>query len=200
MTDPTIKDTIVAIDVDNLLISSAMGGQKFKGYSLKCGFQKMFRWIETFGDISQVHFYLAKEQSNNDSLWHNLWENYKDKFHFTYTYCPKRRSEKTGKKIDNADNHLIYDVTRITSQGKDTIKYLCLASGDVDYSGLVWSLKRDLNINIAFIIGSEQSFCPVYRQMQVIGKHPLSGEELVHYFSPVKEKQTETPSVSFFIN
>ena len=178
--------TIVAIDVDNLLISSAKAGQKFERYSLKSGFEKMFEWIKTFGQILAVHFYMPSSQSTNDELWSKLWEKYHSQFHFFETvYCPKTRDE-NGKRIDNVDCHLINHTRKIIEVFPGQVKYLCLTSGDLDYSSMLLQLKREQDIKIAFALGSERSFSDAYRQMEIADKHPATGEELIYYFSPHK--------------
>jgi hypothetical protein len=48
-------------------------------------------------------------------------------------------------------------------------------------------LKREKEIEIAFVIGSSESWNRSYRQMNVAGRHPETEEELVHMFSPKKE-------------
>ena len=177
---------IVAIDVDNLLISSAEDGQSFKGYDLFSGFKKSIEWIQTFGKILCIHFYLPSSQSINDSLWEALIERYKKDFLFETIYCPKRRDEITGLRIDDVDRHLMDHTKRMVSLFGSRVKYFCLASGDVDYSPLLWSLKRKRNLEVAFILGSEKSFSNAYRQMHVASIHPTTGRDLIYYFSPQK--------------
>jgi len=181
------NDVIVAIDVDNLLISSAQGGQEYMGYSLIAGFHKMFAWIRTFGKILCVHLYLPPSQSTNSSLWHYLWEHYKNEFLIETIYCPPKKPVRPKEKPDNVDDHLIDHTKKIINLFGDQVRYFCLASGDLDYSPLLWELRRKKGIEIAFSIGSESSFSKVYRQMQIVAKHPETGEELVYYFSPKKE-------------
>jgi hypothetical protein len=67
-----------------------------------------------------------------------------------------------------------------------TLNYFCLASGDLDYSPMLWELKRKEHLEICFAIGSENSFSKAYRQMAIVAKHPQTGEDLIHYFSPRK--------------
>jgi hypothetical protein len=177
---------IAAIDADNLLISSREAGQKLEGYDLRTGFEKMFEWIRTFGKILAVHLYLPSSQSINDDLWNDLWEKYHAQFKFFETvYCPKTRDER-GKRIDNVDRHLIEHTTKLISLFPGQVKYFCLASGDLDYSSLLWELKRKQKIEIAFALGSEKSFSDAYRQMKIAAKHPATGADLIHYFSPHK--------------
>ncbi|MDD3072367.1 MAG: NYN domain-containing protein [Candidatus Pacebacteria bacterium] len=173
----------IAIDVDNLLISSAMAGQKFKGYNLKSGFENMIAWVRTFSDILCVHLYISFAQClRNDDLFHDLWEEYKNEFVFEIIYCPKRKEE--GGKKDNVDQHLIDHTKRMVSLWTPETKYFCLGSGDLDYSSLLWKLKREHEKEIAFILGSKRSFSGAYRQMDLVGKHPISNEDLIHYFLP----------------
>ena len=177
--------TIVAIDVDNLLISSARAGQRFERYSLMAGFEKMFEWIQSFGKILAVHFYMPSSQSKNDELWNGLWEKFCGQFQFFETvYCPKTRNE-TGKRADNVDCHLISHTKQLITLFPGQVKYFCLASGDLDYSSLLWELRRK-EIEIAFALGSERSFSDAYRQMKIAAKHPATGDELIYYFSPHK--------------
>ena len=188
MSPPKVKNgVIVAIDVDNMLISSAKAGQKLERYDSQIGFEKMFEWIQTFGKILAVHFYMPSSQSINDELWHKLWAKYHSQFHFFETvYCPKVRSELNKRRIDNVDCHLIAHTKKIIEVFPDQVKYFCLASGDLDYSSLLLQLKKEQKIEIAFALGSERSFSDVYRQMEVAAKHPATGEELIYYFSPHK--------------
>jgi hypothetical protein len=176
---------VVAIDVDNLLISAARAGQSYEGYSLKSGFEKMFEWIRTFGNILSIHLYLPASQSINDELWHELWERYHSRHIFETVYCPKRRSE-SGRRVDDVDQHLITHTEHIIDLFGDQVGYFCLVSGDLDYSSFLWKLKRERNIEIAFAMGSEESFSKVYRQMNLATKHPVTSEELIYCFSPYK--------------
>lgn len=186
--NPIKNGVIVAIDIDNLLISSAQRGQKWKGYDTEVGFHKMFEWIQTFGKILCVHFYLSSRSrhSLSDDMWDGLWEKYKEEFLLEYVYCPKKEGE-DEKKIDNVDQHLMYYTEQMAKMFKDHVKYLCLASGDLDYSPLLWRLKREADMQIAFVLGSELAFSRVYSQMGIIAKRPVTGEELIHYFSPHKK-------------
>jgi len=186
---PKKNGVIVAIDVDNLLISSFEKGPEIEGYSLKAGFEKMFAWIETFGKILCVHLYLPRSQfTTNDSLFHSLWEEYKERFILEIIYCPKRKVEDLRKKVDNVDSHLICHTQKMVDIFGDQTGYFCLVSGDIDYSPLLWELRRERNIEIAFAFGSEKSFSKVYRQMKIVAKHPITGEELTYCFSPHKEQ------------
>lgn len=177
---------IVAIDADNLLITSAKKGVEFKNYDLMAGFEKMFSWMD-FGKIICVNVYLPSWQiySKND-LWHDLWQKYRKEFPFKYVYCPKKKPANRWEKKDNVDAHLIADTKELVKLYARQAKYFCLASGDKDYSPLVWDLKRENDIQIAFAVGSEDSFSNTYRQAKTIAKHPVTGLELVHYFSPHK--------------
>ncbi len=185
---PEKNGVIIAIDLDNLLISSAQAGQKLKGYNTEAGFHKMFEWIQTFGKIFCVHFYLSSwsHHSLSDDLWHNLWEKYKKEFLFEFIYCPKRRPI-GRKKADNVDNHLIYHTKKMIEHFGDQVQYFCLGSGDLDYSPLLCQLKREQGIKIAFALGSEDSFSKAYREMGIIGKNPITDEDLIHYFSPNRD-------------
>ena len=188
MSLPKKKGAIVAIDASNLLISSRTAGQKVKRYSRKAGFDRGFQWIETFGTILSVNIYINQQESNDDSLWGNLWSKYKDKFHFEFHYCPAQRSEKSGEKKDNVDEHLIYDTKEVVKRYINSIGYFCLWAGDLDYSPLLWQLKQDHGIEIAFVLGSKSSFSRTYEQVKVFGQHPDDGKALVYYFSPYKKE------------
>lgn len=182
------RGVIVAIDVDNLLISSAEKGQRFEGYSLRAGFEEMFAWIKTFGKILCIHLYMPMAQCiTNDSLFHSLWEKYKEEFIFEIIYCPKRKPTDLRKKTDNVDEHLISHTKKMVEIFDDEIGYFCLASGDLDYSPLLCGLRREKNIKIAFVLGSEESFSKAYRQMKIVAEHPTTGKELIHCFSPHKK-------------
>jgi len=173
----------IAVDVDNLLISSAMAGQNFRGYNLKSGFENMFSWIGEFARIKCVYLYMSLSQCiTNDELFQELWEKYKEKFAFEIIYCTRKKSE--GALIDDVDQHLIDHTKKLSVLLGEQIKYFCLASGDIDYSPLLWDLKRENGLNIVFVIGSESSFSGAYRQMNLVAKHPLTGDELIHYFLP----------------
>lgn len=173
----------IAVDVDNLLISSAMAGQSFRGYSLKSGFENMFSWIREFAEIKCVYLYMSLSQCiTNDEMFQELWDKYKDKFVFEIIYCTRKKS-KEGL-VDDVDQHLIDHTQRNLDLLGDQIKYFCLASGDLDYSPLLWDLKRKNGLDIAFAIGSESSFSGAYRQMNLVANHPLTGDELIHYFLP----------------
>lgn len=185
------KGTMVAIDVENLLISSFMKGPEAEGYSLKAGFEKIIRWVQSFGKILCVYLYLPRSQcitSESDLLFHNLWEEYEEEFIFELIYCPKKKSI-GRKKTDTVDSHLASHTRKMVDIFGEQVKYLCLVSGDIDYSPLLWKLRREKNIEFAFAFGSEQSFSKVYRQMKIIAKHPITGEELTHCFSPHKNKE-----------
>lgn len=189
---PKEKGIIYAIDVDNLLIASAMQGQQAQGYSLETGFQKMFDWGRAFGKILRVDFYLSPDRcTQNDSLWNTLWKRYRNDFHVSFHNCPKTvTSGEKGhrrRKRDNVDHHLIYNTIEIVRNLDNQAKYFCLASGDIDYSPLLWDLKRDHRFEIAFALGSEKSFSNIYRSMNIVAKHPTGDEELIHYFSPQRE-------------
>lgn len=176
----------IAIDVDNLLISSAMAGQSFRGYSLRLGFENMFSWIREFAEIKCVYLYMSMSQCiTNDELFQEFWGKYKEKFVFEIIYCPRKKFE--GKLIDDVDQHLIDHTKKLIDLFGQHIKYFCLASGDLDYSPLLWELKRKSNLDIAFVIGSESSFSGAYRQMNLVAKHPLTGDDLIHYFLPRQE-------------
>lgn len=198
---------IVAIDVDNLLISF-MGEGEIPGFkegllkkpkdltwlgkfSIKAGFENAFNWIKTFGHILCVHFYLPYSQATNDSLWHGLWQDHKDEFLIEAIYCPKKpidirgvgKDRTTEKKPDNVDAHLIEHTKRIIELYDDEVGYFCLMSGDSDYGSLLRQLiKRE--VKIAFVLGSKKSFSSVYREGKVASMHPKKKEELVHYFAP----------------
>ena len=183
-----VPGVIVAVDVDNLLISSREAGQGFTKYNLETGFRKMFEWIQTFAKILCVHFYLPASQSGNDALWNTLWEEYRERFYFFEAiYCPKRKTENALRRTDDVDRHLIGHTIKLAEVFGDQVQYFCLGSGDLDYSPLLWQLKREREIKIAFAIGSEQSFSSVYRQMEIAAKNPVTNEELIHYFSPQKD-------------
>lgn len=192
--NPEKNGVVVAIDADNLLISSAQAGQGFKGYSLEIGFENMFNWIESFGKILCIHLYLSKFQcDNNEDLWNSLWERYSGKFLFESIFCPRQRmvpdgTAAYGAKRDTVDNHLIYYTKKMAKKFDCQARYLCLAAGDIDYSSLLWEVKRKMGLEIAFALGSEESFSKVYRQVEIAGKHPFTHEELIYYFTPQKEK------------
>ncbi len=188
MEKTTENGVIVAIDLDNLLISSAQEGREFKGYSTRAGFHNMFEWIKGFSEIICAHIYLSSRtyQSLNDQLWDGLWGEYKEEFLFGYVYCPK---VSIGSKLtDNVDNHLTYHTEKLAKIFADQTRYFCLAAGDLDYSPLLWRLKRNMGIEIAFAPGSQESFSNVYQQIKIAARHPKTGEELIHYFSPNKSK------------
>ncbi len=181
----SLPGAAIAVDVDNLLISSAKAGQDFRGYSLRAGFENMFAWVRTYAEILCVHFYLSMAQCiRNDELFQELWEKYRDQFIFEIIYCPRKRSVETGKLADDVDLHLIDHTQKMAGLLYPHMHYFCLASGDLDYSPMLWGLKRKDEIEIAFAIGSESSFSGAYRQMNLVAKHPLTGEDLIHYFSP----------------
>lgn len=182
----SLPGIVIAVDVDNLLISSAMAGQDFRGYSLKAGFENMFAWVRTFAEIVCFHLYLSMSQCiKNDELFQGLWEEHKEEFIFEIIYCPRKRSAETGKLVDDVDQHLIRHTKQMIGLMYPAIRYFCLASGDLDYSSLLWELKRREKLEITFAIGSESSFSGAYRQMEnLTAKHPLTGKELIHYFSP----------------
>jgi hypothetical protein len=175
----------IAIDVDNLLISSAMAGQKFNGYAgTEFGLENMLAWARTFANIICVHLYLPMGQCiKNDDAFQRLWEKYKNQFIFELIYCPKKRVE-SGVLIDDVDQHLVNHTKKMVDLLYPPLNYFCLASGDLDYSPMLWDLKRKKHLEIAFVIGSENSFSKVYRQMGLAAKHPSTGEDLIHYFSP----------------
>jgi hypothetical protein len=182
----------LAVDVDNLLISAAKAGQDFRGYSLLDGFENMFAWLKTFAEISCVHFYLSMAQCiRNDELFQGLWEKYRDEFIFEIIYCPRKRVPSTGKLADDVDKHLIVHARQMMRLLSLDVRYFCLASGDLDYSPLLWNLKREMGTRIAFAIGSESSFSGAYRQMNLVAQHPKTGEDLIHYFLPrqIQQKQ-----------
>jgi len=183
----TIPGVAIAIDVDNLLISSAMAGQKFNGYAgTEVGLENMFAWARTFANIICVHLYLPMAQClKNDEVFQRLWEKYKDQFIFEIIYCPKKRAE-NGTLIDDVDRHLVNHTKKMVDLLCPTLGYFCLASGDLDYSPMLWDLKREKHLEICFAIGSKNSFSKAYRQMAIVAKHPSTGEDLIHYFSPRK--------------
>ena len=181
----TSEGCMVAVDVDNLLISSAEAGQVYQGYDLLPGFISMFEWIQTYCKILCVHLYLPTSQFGSDALWHALWEKYKDEFIFELIHCPKKKPG-PREKPDNVDAHLICHSRRMVNLLGAEIRYFCLASGDSDYSPFLWQLKREKNIEISFAIGSEGSYSKRYRRTGITAKHPATGEELIHYFSPYK--------------
>lgn len=192
----------VSIDVDNLLISFAEAGEipGFKEglkkkpkdlswlgkFSIKAGFENSFDWIKTFGQILFVHFYFGRSQIMKDELWHDLWLKYKDEFLIESIYCPRKKPD-IREKPDNVDAHLIEHSRRMVNSYVDPCgdkaDCFCLMSGDSDYRPLIWQLRKK-EIKIAFVLGSEKSFSGVYRDIQVAGMHPVTGEELVHYFAP----------------
>lgn len=185
----------MAIDVDNLLISSARAGQGYREYSLRAGFDNMIHWVQTFANIVCVHLYMPASQcTRNDELFHALWEQYKKDFLFEIVYCPKKIDPVTGKVVDNVDQHLI-DHTRflIPMLGR-SVDYFCLTSGDLDYSPLLWWLKRERKKAIAFAVGSKSSFSKAYESMGLVSKHPSTGEDLVHLFKP-KRPEIPRPSI-----
>lgn len=175
---------LLAIDVDNLFISSAMAGQDFRDYSLNEGFKNLFSWLDTFSDLVAVHCYLSPAQSiKNDELFHELWRQYHTRCLFEVIYCPREMSD-AARYIDRVDDHLIDHTQKMADLLYGQIRYVCLASGDLDYSALLWGLKREKGLEIAFALGSEHSFSKAYRQMNLVAKHPHTGEDLIHYFSP----------------
>lgn len=196
--EPEKTGVIVAIDVDNLLISFAEAGEipGFKEglrkkpkdvswlgkFSMRAGFENLFEWVRTFANILCVHFYFGRSQIMKDELWHDLWLKYKDEFLIESIYCPRKRPD-IKEKPDNVDIHLIQHTKRIIELYGDRVRFFCLASGDSDYSALLRQLKRR-GIEIAFVLGSEKSFSSVYKEAQVAGTHSATGEELVHYFAP----------------
>jgi len=175
----------IAVDVDNILISSAMAGQEFNGYAgTEVGLENMFAWARTYADIVCVYLYLSMGQCiKNDDAFQRLWEKYKKQFIFEIIYCPKKRAE-NGVLIDDVDRHLVNHTKKIVDLLHPGLGYFCLASGDLDYSPMLWDLKREEKLEIAFAIGSEDSFSKAYRQMNIVAKHPSTGEDLIHYFSP----------------
>lgn len=178
---------VVAVDVDNILIATARAGVDFKNYDRMAGFERMFDWIESFGKILSVQFYMSPSQINlHNDFWNALWEKYHDKFPFQYNYCPKKKPQNRWEKKDNVDAHLIRGTSELVKLYSQQIGYLCLASGDKDYSSLLWDVKRS-GINISFVVGSEISFSQTYRQSGIIANHPITGQELVHYFLPQKQ-------------
>lgn len=180
------KGVIVAIDADNLLISSAEAGQAFEGYEgPEVGFENMFNWIKTFGKILCVHIYISAFQSINDSIWNVLWEKYKDEFLIETIYCPRKRPSTPKEKWDNVDAHLIEHSKRMVKLFGFQVNYFCLGAGDLDYSSLLCEFRRK-GIEIAFELGSKASFSRAYRQMKIMGTHPKTGEELIHVFLPRK--------------
>ncbi len=196
--NPEKGGAVVAIDVDNLLISFAGAGEipGFKEglkkkpkdlswlgkFSIKAGFENSFNWIGTFGNILCVHFYFGRSQIMKDELWHDLWSEYKEEFLIESVYCPRKKPD-IREKPDNVDIHLIEHSRRMIDLYSDRVEYFCLMSGDSDYRPLIWDLRKK-EIKIAFVLGSEKSFSGVYRDVQVAGIHPATGEELVHYFAP----------------
>lgn len=184
---------VVAIDLDNLLISSLDESEEVEGFSIEAGFEQMFEWIRTFGKtILCVYFYLPRTQRlTNEALLHNLWEKYKDKFIIEAVFCPKRKPVGPLQKEDNVDNHLIVHTEKVINFLGDRVEYFCLASGDIDYSPFLHRLKREKKIKLAFVIGSERSFSAMYRQMKIIAKHPATNEELVHHFSPYQPHKSK---------
>lgn len=178
------RGVVVAVDVDNLLISSAEEGQQFKGYSLMSGFRESIDWIRGFGKILCVHLYLPVSQSVNDSLWMELWDYYRKEFLIEAVYCPRISTGSNGKMADDVDRHLIEHTKKMVQLFAGRTKYFFLASGDRDYSPLLWDLKRESNLEIGFVLGSADSFSKGYRPMGIAGKHPVTGEDLIHFFSP----------------
>ncbi len=198
---------IVAIDVDNLLISFMEAGEipGFKEglkknpkdltwlgkFSIKAGFENAFNWIKTFGQILCVHLYLPYSQAADDPLWHGLWKEYIDEFLIEAIYCPKKPidTRKTKKKFpaeekpDNVDAHLIEHTKRLINLYGDEVGYFCLMSGDSDYGQLLRELIKK-EIKIAFVLGSKKSFSSAYKEGRVASMHPKTNEELVHFFAP----------------
>ncbi len=182
------KKAMVAIDVDNLLISSAKAGQKVKGYSLITGFENFFQWISSFAEISSLYLYVSFSQClKNEQFFQELREKYKDQFIFELVFCPRKREGK--RKIDTVDEHLINHTKHLFEMGIRP-EYFCLGSGDVDYSSFLWELKRRYETEIAFLIGSESSFSRVYRDSGALGTCPRTNEPLIHLFKPQKEERS----------
>jgi hypothetical protein len=203
---------VVAIDVDNLLISFMEGGEipGFKEglrqkpqdltwlgkFSIKAGFENVFNWIKTFGQILCVHLYLPYSQTANDALWHGIWQDYKNEFLVEAIYCPKkpidtRRAGKdrpTDEKPDNVDAHLIEHTKKMIELYGDKVGYFCLMSGDSDYGQLLRQLIKQ-EIKVAFVLGSKKSFSSAYKEGRVAGIHPETKEELVHYFAPRRSEK-----------
>ena len=129
-------------------------------YDSQIGFEKMFEWIQTFGKILAVHFYMPSSQSINDELWHKLWAKYHSQFHFFETvYCPKVRSEPNKRRIDNVDCHLIAHTKKIIEVFPDQVKYFCLASGDPGlFILIVATQKRAKNRNCVCVGEREDHF------------------------------------------
>ncbi len=184
----------IAIDVDNLLISSFatatfLGG--WNTFSLQTGFENLFAWVETFASISCVYLYVPMGQClRNDDLFQKFWERFKDKTIFEMIYCPRRKTQ-DGRLEDDVDRHLISHSPKIVRLMQPDVRYFILGSGDIDYSTMLWQLKRAMDIQIALAVGSEKSLSGAYRQMNnLIGKHPVTGEELVHLFVPHKKQTT----------
>lgn len=207
------KGVIVAIDVDNLLMSFDEAGEFgpgykkairkkpkdlswLRGFSIRAGFENAFEWIKTFGEILCVHFYMPYTQYTNDSIWHAIWEKYNEGFPVEAIYCPRKvmdirdigKIKKSEEKLDNVDAHLIRHTERLMDLYGNRVGYFCLMSGDSDYRPLIWQLRKK-EIKIAFVLGSEKSFSSVYRDIQIAGIHPATGEELVHYFAPRRSEK-----------
>jgi len=177
---------IVAVDVDNLIISAAGAGQKIKGYSLMAGFENMFAWIsQAVGQILCVHFFMPQTQCLvNEDIWNELWQKYKSQFFIGMVFCPKVRDFE-GRKKDNVDAQLIEHTKKMMELFGQRVKCLVLGSGDCDYSRFVWDLGRE-GIKTAFIIGGEMSFAKLYRSTEAVAKNSETGKELVHCFVPQK--------------
>ena len=178
----------VAIDLENILISSAEAGQTFEGYAgTEMGFENMFKWIRTFAEILCVYLYLPASQSGNDHIWDRLWKKHKEEFLFEAIYCPRKTPQGPRERRDNVDEHLICHSKRILELFGSRVSYFVLASGDSDYSGFLWNLNN-MGLKIAFELGSEKSFSRIYRQVNLAATHPSTGAELIHYFSPRAEE------------
>ncbi|MBI1866339.1 MAG: NYN domain-containing protein [Candidatus Staskawiczbacteria bacterium] len=182
------KYVIGAIDADNLIMSSAKKGPGFKEYhSIMIGFERMFNWMESFAKILRIDVYLPPSRCIDNPMWNNLWEKCRKEFFLNYVYCPKKKPKSLWEKKDNVDAHLIEKTEEIAKNYNGKFHYFCLASGDRDYSPLLWQLKREADVEIAFAIGSESSFSKTYRQTGIVARHPINNEELVHYFSTRKD-------------
>jgi len=179
------KGSFVSVDLENMMYSSADAGQVPEGYDLMEGFTNMFEWIKTFSRILCANIYLPVSQFGSDSLWHKIWKKYKDEFTIAFIHCP-RKEPGIREKADDVDAHLIYHSKQIVDILGSQVKYFVLASGDRDYAEMLWGFRRKC-IEIAFALGSEKSFSQSYRRTGIVAKNPITGEDLIHYFSPRKD-------------
>ena len=179
---------VIAIDVENLLLSAPQKGRRFHGYSVVAGFINLFDWAETIGVIERVDFYLPPKQGVwLNQVWHDLSESCNSRFHTDFHVCPVTKVEGVAGTRDNVDKHLEYHTRHIMENLGNKVTHFILGSGDIDYSGLLWWLKQERGMQIGFALGSELSFSRVYKEMHIISSHPRSAEELIHYFNPCRK-------------